>query len=172
MNLPAALNYRIECFIHKLPMQNYTPTGSSFSELIEIKDLTLAKLKSLASTVCIIRQCKHCRTTLYHYKGPSITTINDMMYPPTHTYLFYLIDGNIGLNREDIFYHDKNNFYRMSINLETKEVVFQLGKYDRSQTIENLARSVSTMKSTDFDPTSIQNLDSLINKIKLYNLYS
>lgn len=168
MKLSEIINYRKECFIHKLPMK----ICKSFKETNNPSGN-----QGLVSCAACCHACQKKGFAFFPFFPETLGMISlNNLDHQEHSYIFrsntLTANSDFTLLEENIQYVVDNKLYRMSVDLVDKNVVFRFGHHDLSMSVEQAARSFSTMRSDDFDPHSIQDLPQLMQKIQLYNLYS
>lgn len=176
MNLSDLLNYRQTCLIHHLPMETMKTT-------YHIRD-------PQDPSEHYLRRCVECgknkrvdelfkETDRERFGITNINNVKDQI----HLYTFHvdpvmklsLLDDStlqITADKEVIKCHRDNKFYHMSATLGGGEAIFKMGNCASETLVQQLLDSLMSLKIPYFDPARIQSIDQLIEKIKLYTLFS
>lgn len=137
----------------------------------------------LDNTVHFLRRCATCaksKNIPYTDAGMKITTLNDIR-DQAHFYTFHLfpvIDTDtshtymIGPGKEVVKHYRDDKFYHMSASVGGGEASFKLGNCAGTDIIERLITGMMNLQVPKFDPIRIQNIDQMVEKIKIYNLFS
>jgi len=147
-----------------------------------IDDSQKALRKILDNTVHILRRCSECaKSKNIPVEIETTATTISMVRESIHFYNFYLfpvIDTEVsqtymmGPGRENIRYLRNDKFYHMSARIGGGEATFRLGRCAGTDLLEQLLDSLMNLKVPQFDPIRIQSVDALVEKIKIYNLFS
>lgn len=93
-----------------------------------------------------------------------------------HQYIFNIYEINnsfiCSLNCETIKYNDGNKFYHFSTDLTVGSAHFSMGDCQTDHTVDHIVKSTMHLNVPKFDATKIVKLGQLVDKIKLYNLFS
>ena len=106
--------------------------------------------------------------------GP--TTLQDIR-SICHYYTFCMVreeNDTFGcyLEKEIIRYNKDDKFYHMMANLSDKSATFRMGSCNNKELIGQLLDSMMHIDVPKFDSSAIQSIDQIIEKIKIYNLFS
>lgn len=201
MNLKDILDHRKTCLIHNEPMEPYAfRTDVSMVEVdqgllvIELDkmeapykkaifnhDGTFSKDKGMGrifkSPLVVHMCCSECkRTPIHKSRGLGITTLLDIR-SVHHYYTFTLMadaegnyDGNLG--NEIVRYWKDNKFYHLDVDLSSKKANFKMGTNAGTDILERLLEGLLDLTVPNFDPKKLTSVEQMIEKFKLYNLFS
>lgn len=79
-------------------------------------------------------------------------------------------DGNLG--KETIKYYKDDKFYHLDVDLKTKQANFKMGTCVGTDMLEHLLDGLLDLNVPNFDTSRITSIDQMIEKFKLYNLFS
>jgi hypothetical protein len=200
MTLKELLEYRSKCLIHGLPMEpSYVEISGSHVTLtddrfnLETNGLNLNFYFNGVFAFNIIdpqiitnpqynerlisMMCRRCsRQHLHKSKTLGSSTISDINVSH-HYYTFILRGNNKGsfdgyLSHESVKCVRDGKFYHVDFDLYTKQAVCKMGSCDVKQTLDDLVSKMMNLHVPVFDASRIQNIDTLVEKLKLYNLFS
>lgn len=104
------------------------------------------------------------------------TTILDL---DTNSHFFTFSIKEVGQGRfdcslqEEVFkFFDSGKFYHANANLIDGSGVLKMGTYDGKSTLDQILESCMIFNMPKFDVSKISTINQLIEKIKLYNLFS
>lgn len=124
------------------------------------------------------KMCEKCYAvpiTKHHSTG--VTTLENIRYP-VHYYTFDIIPGDEANKYECvpgiecIKYRTDEKFYHLAAKLGGGETSFQMGFLHSDTIIQQLLDSLYNLKVPYFNSANIKSVDQLINKMKIYNLFS
>jgi hypothetical protein len=124
--------------------------------------------------------CRRCSHQYLRQSNKSRTlgasTISDINVNQ-HYYTFILRGNNKGsfdgyLSHESVKCVRDGKFYHVDFDLYTKQAVCKMGSCDVKQTLDDLVSKMMNLHVPVFDASRIQNIDTLVEKLKLYNLFS
>jgi hypothetical protein len=201
ITLQEALNYRPRCLIHNLPMVPGKVRGrvrgiKMMGDDLEIKlrhkvgpmaiQTLLFKADGTLTPPCplindkegltIYMSCPECwNVPITEHK--LITTVQDVLQRNLlHRYTFRISGKEdryfCDLEEETIKFHDEEKFYHIHVDLATGQSTFQMGHCHGDTLVQQLLDSVMNLQVPQFNPSSIQNIEQLVDKCKLYNLFS
>lgn len=137
---------------------------------------SLHALSSGGDSTTIYMQCEECQQVpLLKSRSPGITTLTDIKHI-VHRYYFTILEIDdsftCSLISESVKYHINDTFYHMSADLIKGAAQLKMGSCDGKELIDQLLDSVMHLDIPKFDATKITTLQQMVDKIKLYNLFS
>ena len=201
MNLQQLINYRSKCLIchQEMALKSLDLAGVKLiltEEGLKVEtgnvamsahfkfDGTYQKLKRwnklYARPLCVLRECDICPASAVSFEdnskkskllkrqaGTTLLQIEDLRC----AYSFDIFGDDSGvfdahLNWEDIKYHDGKNFYHINTNFITGQTELISGNFQES--LDSLLR----LMLPAIDISSVKNPKELINKLKIYTLFS
>jgi hypothetical protein len=133
--------------------------------------------RQFVGDIIVYMMCDTCKTENFSTpfrEGSSLTSLNQNKY----FYNFVLkyspgeeiYQGNlIG----EIIRHTRNNkFYHITKNHVNGETNCKMGTNEPQTTLDNMLKGMLNLKLPSMDLTKIRDIDHLVEKIKLYNLFS
>lgn len=79
-------------------------------------------------------------------------------------------DGNLG--KETIKYSKDDKFYHLDVDLKTKQANFKMGTCAGHDMLETLLEGLLDLKVPNVDTSKFTSIEQVIEKFKLYNLFS
>jgi hypothetical protein len=195
MTLKELLEYRSKCLIHDLPMKpSYFGSGGSCLTLtddrlnLETDGLNLNFYYDgiFTSNIAdpqtynerlIHMMCRLCsQQHLHKSRTLGSSTISDINVNQ-HYYAFILRGNTKGsfdghLSHELIKCVRDGKFYHVDFSLTDRRAACKMGSCDMKQTLDDLVLKMMNLHVPVFDASRIQNIDTLVEKLKLYNLFS
>lgn len=198
MTLKELLEYRSKCFIHNLPMKPSCFRSNGDQILLTDQGLHLVS-EDLSSGLSFHFDGLFINTTkpyvsvmIFIYMMCDLCAKEPILkdrYPPIgyssllnintnqHRYTFCLQGNDKGgfdgrLSRESIKYVRDGKFYHVDFDLVDKQGSCKMGSCDMKQTLDDLVSKMMNLHVPVFDASKIQNIDTLVEKLKLYNLFS
>jgi hypothetical protein len=195
MNLKEALSYRSKCIIH--PESNLHPRSSS-PAIIELNkdglranpNKNAVKSKILAFNYdgtfyppgnyeCIVyMQCDECvKTPILKNRSLGFTTLQNI----SSNYYFYnlmlkskLNDENFDcyLIGESIKYVQNDKFYHIDFDIKEGKASCKMGDCRGDAILDDMLNGMLSLDLPNLDMSRIWNTEQLVNKLKLYNLFS
>jgi hypothetical protein len=200
MNLQELVNHRSTCLIHQAPMTPFSFNKGLALDVIE-EGLLVVELadqppykkavfryngtftkdkgmnKVFRAPFFVMMACEKCQCAPIHKsRGLGHTTLLDIK-SIHHYYSFSLMadaQGNYDghLNNETLKYHKEDKFYHLDVDLQTKHANFKMGTNAGYDILEHLLEGFMSIDIPNLDVTRITSLDQMIDKFKLYNLFS
>jgi hypothetical protein len=129
------------------------------------------------NTLVIYMICDKCKEQpIYKSRSLGMTTLMDVT-TTQHYYTFILLgdgegnyDGN--LDSEKIKYVNNEKFYHVDADLRTHEAQLRVGSSKGSVKLEDMLNGYRNFHAPHIDMRKVTDLDKLIDKIKIYNLFS
>jgi len=194
MNLKEALSYRSKCIIHPemdLHPRSLNPTIIELNkDGLRVKLNKNANSKALAFNYdgtnfplgnyeCLIyMQCDEC-TKCPILKGRSIgfTTLENI----NSNYYFYNLmlkskadDNNFecSLIGESVKYVQNDKFYHLDFDIKEGKATCKMGDCHGDTILDDMLNGLMSLDLPNLHMSGIQNTEQLVNKLKIYNLFS
>lgn len=191
MNLQEILNYRNNCIVCNRKMElssiNFTLKETDDGVLVKSKSKNnhinfhyngiykyseKANLKNIdTKPLYVLKECPHCIGKGKNKRTLIKSSLNNLKsFRCAYAFkIFYDVDGNFTckLSWEDIKFYHSNEFYHCLTDFDKNESSIKSGNF-QSDTIDSIIRINVPIVNTN----KFLNKEVLINKIKLYNLFS
>ncbi|HEY5268311.1 MAG TPA: hypothetical protein VII94_04210 [Candidatus Saccharimonadales bacterium] len=130
-------------------------------------------LQQLAGPVVFHMVCDECNKTPIHSRQLSI----DNFLSSQHYYTFTIFDQKNGkykceLEREYVKYTENSKFYHVHVDLKETTSVCQIGSCNVKDTIGILMSKINKIETPNLNISNITDIRQLVDKCKLYNLFS
>ena len=174
MDLKELLSYRETCLIHGTKLNAYN-LQNFLSYKIDLFDTDfLMAHKDTDTGIYIHMMCSVCVKQNFHTdQSLGFTSLLDMrvlQYYYTFWYYTSTQDGHLGI--EKIKYPHDEKFYHIDANLVTGKAYCKMGSFKAGTTVDDMLGSFLNLELPQLDMKKINNTSDLMNKIKLYNLFS
>jgi len=134
-------------------------------------------LEYVGNSFQIYMACEQCRSVpIYKVNSIGETTFNNIM-TKQHYYTFNLVAEPNGeytgqLVSEEIKYNEKDTFYHMGVDLQTKAALCHVGCCAIATPFKDIVASTIKINAPQLNIEKIESLDQYIQKLKTYVLFS
>ena len=166
----------------KLMVRNLSESGAMLSIFFNF-DGTILHIDDQVPKPAIwyfIMQCEDCATISTFSEMASVKKADTTLKNVRRLHHFYSFDIQVKDDNtftcipelEVIRYHRDDKFYHVTANLADGSARFKMGSCNSGEIINQLLSSLMKLDVPKFDPFTIKSIDQLIEKIKIYNLFS
>lgn len=125
--------------------------------------------------------CQQCRSVAHINKGMergelSLSNIRSSVH--FYTFLLHFQSDNLSGNYncswgiEAILYHSEGKLYHLSGSIGGGPAAFHMGNCNSKMKVGKIIDSLFSLQTPQFDPSRLQTLEQMVEKIKIYNLFS